>query len=152
MKQKNLNSASRLKLHATMLFLALCPVLFVQGQQVIYVDASNNSGNEDGTEAHPFNTIKEGINTATPGYKVMIKQGTYIPDDTWSGNPHTLLLKAGVSLIGEGADKTIIQGIVVDQENSNLSIGLEKLKFDEIYFARGSHPRPFKEPNIISDC
>lgn len=152
MKQKNLNSASRLKLHATMLFLALCPVLFVQGQQVIYVDASNNSGNEDGTEAHPFNTIKEGINTATPGYKVMIKQGTYIPDDTWSGNPHTLLLKAGVSLIGEGADKTIIQGIVVDQENSNLSIGLEKLKFDEIYFARGSHPGPFTEPNIIRDC
>ena len=38
----------------------------------------------------------------------MIAQGTYIPDDSWSGNPTTLLLKAGVSLIGESPDNTLI--------------------------------------------
>ncbi|HCT71351.1 MAG TPA: hypothetical protein DF409_10350 [Bacteroidales bacterium] len=98
---------------------------FSFGQQTIYVAASNNTGIEDGTQEHPFNTIKEGINAASPGWQVMIKQGTYIPDDSWSGNPHTLFLKAGVSLMGEGAGQTIIQGIVVDREDSNLSTGLE---------------------------
>ncbi len=120
--------------------------------QTIYVDSSNNTGNEDGTLEHPYNTIKEGINAASIGYQLMIKTGTYIPDDSWSGNDHTLFLKAGIKLIGEGTDKTIIQGIVVDQENSNLSIGLEKLRFDEFYFTRGTHAGPFVDMNIIKDC
>ena len=120
--------------------------------QIIYVDISNNSGNENGTEQHPFNTIKEGINAASPGNQVMIRQGTYVPDDSWSGNPHTLLLKAGVSLVGEGRDSTIIDGIVVDMENSNLSIGLEKLKFNEFHFIRATHAGPFIDRNIIRNC
>lgn len=125
---------------------------FSFGQQTIYVAASNNTGIEDGTQEHPFNTIKEGINAASPGWQVMIKQGTYIPDDSWSGNPHTLFLKAGVSLMGEGAGQTIIQGIVVDREDSNLSTGLEKLRFDEFYFIRGAHTGPFTDRNIIRNC
>ena len=153
MKLKSLKpQAASCKMRAACLLFALCTFNFSLAQQVIYVDASNNTGIEDGTMGHPFNTIKEGINAASPGYQVMIKQGTYIPDDSWSGNPHTLMLKAGVSLVGEGADITIIQGIVVDQENSNLSIGIEKLRFDEFYFARGTHEGPFTEPNIIKDC
>jgi hypothetical protein len=119
---------------------------------MIYVDASNNTGIENGTQEHPFNTIKEGINAASPGYQVFVKEGAYIPDDSWSGNDHTLLLKAGVYLMGEGPDKTIIQGIIVDQEISNLSIGLEKLRFDEFYFTRGTHEGPFGDLNIIKDC
>jgi len=120
--------------------------------QVIYVDINNNTGTEDGTQEHPFNTIKEGINAAVPGDQVFIRQGTYTPDDSWSGNDHTLLLKAGVSLMGEGADKSIINGIVVDQESSNLSISLEKLKFDEFHFTRGTHEGPFSDLNIIRHC
>jgi hypothetical protein len=120
--------------------------------QTIYVDVNNNSGNEDGTEAHPYNTIKEGIAAASAGNIVFIKQGTYIPDESWSGNDHTLLLKAGVSLIGEGSDKTIISGIVVDQQASNLSIGLEKLKFDEFHFIRATNAGPFNDKNIIRNC
>ena len=120
--------------------------------QVIYVDAANSTGNEDGSIQHPFNTIKEGINAATPGNTVMIKNGTYIPDDSWSGNDHTLLLKAGVSLIGESRDSTIIAGIIVDQDANNLSIGLEKLKFDEFYFLRPTHAGLFNAKNIIRDC
>ncbi len=120
--------------------------------QIIYVDANNLSGIEDGTELHPFNTIKEGIEGAVPGNQVTIRQGTYIPDDSWSGNDHTLLLKAGVRLVGEGPVNTIIQGIVVDQVISNLSIGLENLRFDEFHFVRGSIAGPFLNQNIIRNC
>jgi hypothetical protein len=120
--------------------------------QVIYVDVSNITGIEDGTQAHPFNTIKEGINYALPGNTVMIKQGTYVPDESWSGNDHTLYLKAGVKLIGESHDNTIISGIIVDQQASNLSIGLEKLKFDEFHFIRPTHAGPFTDLNIIHHC
>ena len=75
------------------LFILLIPSIFpFADAQNIYVDVNNNTGTEDGTEAHPFNTIKEGINAASPGNQVIIKQGTYVPDDSWSGNPHTLLL------------------------------------------------------------
>jgi hypothetical protein len=120
--------------------------------QIIYVDSFNTSGNEDGTVANPFNTIKEGIAVAIPGNAVMIKQGTYLPDESWSGNNHTLYLKAGVKLIGESRDNTIISGIIVDQQASNLSIGLEKLKFDEFHFIRPTHAGPFTDLNIIRHC
>jgi len=120
--------------------------------QTVYVDINNNTGIEDGTEAHPFNTIKEGINFALPGNLVMIKQGTYIPDESWSGNDHTLFLKAGVNLEGEARDNTIISGIVVDQQASNLSIGLEKLRFEEFHFTRGTNAGPFNDKNIIRNC
>lgn len=120
--------------------------------QVIFVDAANTTGNEDGSALHPFNTIKEGINAAVPGAVVNIKNGTYLPDDSWSGNDHTLLLKAGVSLLGESRDNTIISGIIVDQEVSNLSVKLENLKFDEFYFIRATHAGPFNDRNIIRNC
>jgi len=120
--------------------------------QVIYVDISNNTGIADVTQQHPFNTIKEGINAAVPGNQVMIMNGTYIPDDSWSGNDHTLLLKAGVSLAGESRDSTIIAGIVVDQAASSLSTGLEKLKFDEFHFVRATQAGPFPDKNKILDC
>jgi len=123
----------------------------ISAAQIIYVDDSY-TGLENGSLAHPFNTIKEGIAAANPGDTVFIRQGTYIPDESWSGNDHTLLLKAGVKLIGEGSNNTIISGIVVDQQASNLSIGLEKLKFDEFHFARGTNAGPFTDKNIIRNC
>jgi hypothetical protein len=78
--------------------------------------------------------------------------GNYIPDESWSGNDHTLYLKAGVSLKGEGRANTIIEGIIVDQEVSNLSIGLEDLNFQEFHFARGTVAGPFSDQNIIRNC
>jgi hypothetical protein len=134
-----------------MLLLTL-PGACILSAQVIHVDIANTTGIEDGTEAHPFNTIRKGINAAAPGNQVMIRKGTYVPDDSWSGNPHTLLLKAGVSLVGESRDNTIIAGIVVDQQASNLSTGLEKLRFDEYYFVRATHAGPFSDRNIIREC
>ena len=34
---------------------------------IVYVDDSNTTGIEDGSMAHPFNTIGEGMNAASPG-------------------------------------------------------------------------------------
>lgn len=41
-----------------------------------YVDGSN-AGSEDGTQAHPFNTIQEGVNAASSGNTVIVAAGTY---------------------------------------------------------------------------
>jgi len=142
-----------MKIKAVFLSLILSGFYYsLYSQTSVYVDVTNTTGNEDGSEQHPFNTIKEGINKANAGETVLIRQGTYIPDDSWSGNDHTLLLKAGVRLTGESSDNTIIAGIVVDQQFSNLSICLEKLKFDEFHFIRATHAGPFIDKNIIRNC
>ena len=57
---------------------------------VIWVDDSN-TGFEDGSQQHPFNTINEGIQAATSGYVVCVNPGTY---------HETVSMKTGVNLIG----------------------------------------------------
>ena len=42
----------------------------------VYVDKSN-TGSEDGTLDHPYNSIIEGVETVIPGGDVMIRPGTY---------------------------------------------------------------------------
>src|SRR5260221_10063685 len=65
----------------------------------IYVNASNTSGIEDGTAAHPFNTIQEGLGVAVNGNTVSVAAGTYFERVT---------LKNGVRLLGAGAAGTTI--------------------------------------------
>ena len=152
------NFTSIIRNHMKTIFPILtCVVIFLAGQvfsqsHVIYVDAGNNTGTEDGTAQHPFNTIKEGINAATAGDTVAVMQGTYTPDDSWSGNNHTLFLKPGVKIIGESRDNTIIDGIIVDQETSNLASGVENVAFGEYHFIRAASEGPFTESNIIRNC
>ncbi len=119
--------------------------------QIIYVDAGN-TGIENGSLAHPFNTIKEGIAAAIPGDTVFIRQGTYFPDESLNGTDSTLFLKAGVKLIGEGADKSIVDGYIVDASVSTLPIGIEKLRFKAFSFARGTIAGPFAGQSIIRNC
>ncbi len=57
-----------------------------------------------------------------------------------------------VKLLGEGTDKTIVDGIIVDMDVSNLAIGLKKLRFNEFIFGRGTIAGPFNEQNIIEEC
>jgi hypothetical protein len=68
---------------------------------VVYVDDSNTSGLEDGTEAHPFNTIQEGVNLAGPGDTVRVLGGYY---------PENVVVVKGILLIGDGAGVTLIDG------------------------------------------
>jgi len=65
----------------------------------IWVDASNVSGMEDGSAAHPYNTINEGILAAASGEIVRVLPGVY---------PENVVMADGVNVIGSGADDTAI--------------------------------------------
>ena len=70
--------------------------------RVIYVDAKN-TGFGDGSNEHPYSTIKEGTNAATSGDTVFVYNGTY---QEWN----ITLDKDNLSLIGENRNVTIIDG------------------------------------------
>ncbi|HJQ99514.1 MAG TPA: right-handed parallel beta-helix repeat-containing protein [Candidatus Polarisedimenticolaceae bacterium] len=71
----------------------------------IHVDVTNLSGVEDGTVAHPYNTIQEGVDHALGGDKVQVHPGTY---------KESLLMKDGVSVVGNGAGSTVIDGTGIE--------------------------------------
>lgn len=67
----------------------------------IYVNAGNTSGIEDGTKAHPFNTITEGIDAVAPGKSVLVSAGTY---------NEQLIINKEITLQGAGKESTLISG------------------------------------------
>lgn len=71
------------------------------GAAIVHVDVTNESGVEDGSAANPFNTIQEGIDAALSGDRVQVAPGRY---------KETILMRDGVSVLGSGADRTIIDG------------------------------------------
>jgi len=122
MKTKIQKFASRFILLAS-LFL-LCSLITVHcslnAQQVIYVDASNNSGVEDGTQDHPFNTIFEGINASQDSDSISVAAGTY-PEDT-------LLIAKCVSIAGAGRTSTIVNGtFVLSSKLDTLPVSISSL-------------------------
>jgi len=141
-----------MKAKLKLLTLAFLALTFCTQAETIYVDVNNTSGIEDGSGQHPFNTIKEGIDAASPGDIVFIKQGTYLPGETWGIHNNSLYLKPGVKIVGENPDFTIIDGYIVDTSLSNLSIGLEKLAFIEFHFNRNTSEGPFTSQNIVKQC
>jgi hypothetical protein len=64
-----------------------------------FVDWRNTSGTEDGTSAHPYNTLKEGIEAVLPGGTVSIASGNY-PAGLTIWQPMTLLAPSGGVAIG----------------------------------------------------
>ncbi len=66
----------------------------------IYVDASN-SGSEDGTLEHPFNTIEEGMDAATRGDTLFVASGSYTRRDV-------VEVPIVVSFVGDGLDQTVV--------------------------------------------
>jgi hypothetical protein len=140
------------RIQILMLLITLSPLHFVMAQQIVYVDISNNSGIEDGSQQHPYNTIEEGIEVATAGTTLMISAGNYLPDSTWNQYNNALYIKPGISLLGAGMANTIIQGVIVDWNVGNLSCTLEGISFLEYHFVRGPSTGPFNQPNVIRNC
>lgn len=68
----------------------------------IFVDATNDTGIEDGSAAYPFSSIPEGISVAVAGDTVTVAPGIYVG---------TVLLKDDVRLVSaQGPGKTVIDG------------------------------------------
>lgn len=69
----------------------------------IYVDIANaDDPNEDGSEAHPFDTIQEGIDAAANSDVIFVAGGTYVDQAIH-------LNKSGITLLGEQRS-TIVKG------------------------------------------
>lgn len=64
----------------------------------IYVDLANTSRYEDGSAAHPYNTVTEGHLAAQPGDTIIIRTGTYL---------ETVRLNTQTTVRSEGGTATI---------------------------------------------
>jgi len=72
------------------------------GENTIYVDDSNTEGPWDGTQEHPFQTIKDGVVAANPGDTVFVYNGYYCENKLTIGKT--------IKLIGESKENTYITG------------------------------------------
>ena len=66
----------------------------------LYVDKSN-SGSEDGSASHPYNTLKEALKKAGSKTDIHVANGTY---------KENIEIPDGVAIYGENMEKTIIEG------------------------------------------
>ncbi|MFQ5669487.1 MAG: thrombospondin type 3 repeat-containing protein [Acidobacteriota bacterium] len=99
--------------------LALAMVLQGTPAGIIYVDAANTSGMEDGSASLPFNTIQEGINAASAGDTIQVAAGTYREAlETFTGVP--------VNLIGAGAMTTIVDAAGLNKPALLLRSGMTR--------------------------
>jgi len=79
---------------------------------VVYVDAGNTSGVEQGTMEDPFQTIAAGIGGALEKYVVLVASGTY---------DESVIIDKDIKLIGESPSTTIIDAndlVAVDLDYS----------------------------------
>jgi ligand-binding sensor domain-containing protein len=76
----------------------------------ITVDQTNQTGNEDGSPEHPFNTIQKGINAAITGDSVLVKPGTYFENLQIQNKSIVLISDFGDSGNPDFITNTIIDG------------------------------------------
>ena len=74
---------------------------FILRRSPVYVDWRNQTGPEDGTSEHPYNTIQEGIDAAPEHALILVAAGTYLEN---------IVPKSYLTLRGEDPETTIIDG------------------------------------------
>lgn len=91
---------------------------FASHENKIYVDASA-SGTQDGSQSHPYKTIKEALKHANKNTEVHVSKGTYRESNK---------IPEGVEIHGSGRDKVFIKGSdnkpVFTMENKTKIVGL----------------------------
>jgi len=70
----------------------------------VFVDVNNATGNEDGSPAHPFNTIQEGIDAAGNGGTVGVAAGTYYESITLATERDVVGIDPQTTIIDGGND------------------------------------------------
>jgi parallel beta-helix repeat protein len=83
------------------IFAVAMPVNVSAEPRTIYVDDDNTSGPWDGTLAHPYQTIQDGVDAAVAGDTVFVFTGTYYEN---------VVIDEAITLHGENRETTIIQG------------------------------------------
>ncbi|MEA2007153.1 MAG: right-handed parallel beta-helix repeat-containing protein [Patescibacteria group bacterium] len=98
----------------------MIPIVVLGRSYDIYVDASNDSGTEDGTSANPYNTISEGISAALlndeDGREVYVANGEY---------QEQVHVEEDVELFGEDRSNTIIIGRDRDDDDFSYAVKME---------------------------
>jgi hypothetical protein len=80
------------------------------GRTTVFVDVDNTTGIEDGTQAHPFNTLSEGLAAARSGDAVGLAPGVYAEQFGDLKPNYVIQGRRTFKLIGMGPGKTIIHG------------------------------------------
>ncbi len=81
------------------------------GGTTIFVDVANTTGVEDGSRAHPFHTLRQGLATAKSGSVVGVAAGVYA-NEFGPGLSLNYVIDGlrNFRLLGSGAQRTIIRG------------------------------------------
>jgi hypothetical protein len=80
------------------------------GGTTIFVDVDNATGVEDGTAAHPFNTLSEGLHAAKNGSVVGLAPGVYAETFPTLTPNYVIDGLRNFKLLGSGASRTTIRG------------------------------------------
>lgn len=94
---------------------------------VLFVD-DDNTGFEDGSEEHPYNTITEAVTAAQTAYVIVVKAGTYQGPITFNGKKITVYGIDGpryTEITGNGTDPVI--SVSGSDESNNYLSGLTLL-------------------------
>lgn len=84
------------------------------GSGIVYVDANNNSGNEDGTQVNPFDTMQEGVDHANDNDVVLLQSDFTLSSQVTINKPLTL----------DGNGNTVDADFYKTSNSNNAAVGI----------------------------